>query len=165
MNPPKEINNSANEENNSAKRGKLIGFSNWPRWSALTKAMLIEKDVWDLVSVGQRAVRASNPLWDTQVKEDRMAIGTAMRIIQGGVSDDLFNSIIDLDDSQLMWEKLRSVCSQTGPGVVYSILQELLTYPKINKPKGFEKSVTSFFSEVRFLCNCLRAAITPNKDI
>ena len=102
MNPPKEINNFANEEHSSAKREKLIGFSYWPRWSALTKAMLIEKDVWNLLSVGQRAVRAPNPLWDYQVKEDRMAIGTAMRIIQRGVSDDLFNSVIDLDDPQLM---------------------------------------------------------------
>ena len=57
------------------------------------------------------------------------------------------------------------MCSETGPSVVYSILQELLTYPKINKPKSFEKFVTSVFSEIQFLCNCLRAAITPNIDI
>ena len=54
---------------------------------------------------------------------------------------------------------------QTGPGVIDLILQKLLTYPKINKPKGFEKTITSVFSKVRFLCNCLRVAIIPNKDI
>lgn len=64
-----------------------------------------------------------------------------------------------------MWDKLKSLCSETGLGVVYSILQELLTYPKINKPKGFNKSVTSVFVDVQFLCKRLRAAITPNKDI
>ena len=62
MNPPKEINNSANKENNSAKQEKLIGFSNWPRWSALTKIMLIKKDVWDLISIEQRAVQVPNLL-------------------------------------------------------------------------------------------------------
>ena len=33
-------------------------------------------------------------------------------------------------------------------GIVYSILPKLLIYPKINKPKSFEKSITSVFLEV-----------------
>lgn len=77
-----------------------------------------------------------------------MAIGIATEIIQGGVSDDIFNNIIDKDDPQRMWKKLRAVCSQIEIGIVYSILQELLIYPKINKPKGLDKLVTSVFSEV-----------------
>ena len=36
-----------------------------------------------------------------------------MQIIQKRVNNDLLNSIIDLDDPKLMWEKLRSMCSQT----------------------------------------------------
>lgn len=64
-----------------------------------------------------------------------MAIGTAIRIIQSEVNDDIFNNIIDLEDPRLMWEKLKQVCSETGPGVLYSIQQELLTYPEINKSK------------------------------
>lgn len=48
---------------------------------------------------------------------------------------------------------------------MYFILQKLLTYLKINKPKRFNKSVTSVFVDVQFLCKYLRAAITPNKDI
>lgn len=94
-----------------------------------------------------------------------MAIEIATEIIQGDVSDDLFNNIIDKDDPKVMWEKLKAVCSQVGPSVVYSILQELLTYPKINKPKGFKKPVTSIFAKVRFLVKRLRTAVTPNKDI
>lgn len=86
--------------------------------------MLIEKGFWDVVSAGPRAIRAPNPLWDFRVKENRMEVGKATRIIQEGVIDDLFNSIIDSDEPRLMWEKLRSVCSQTGLGVVYSIPQE-----------------------------------------
>ncbi len=38
-------------------------------------------------------------------------------------------------------------------------------YSKVNKPKGFEKSVTSHFSEVGVLVKQLRAEVTPNRDI
>ena len=71
-----------------------------------------------------------------------------MQIIQGKVSHDLFNTIIDLDKLKLMREKLKSVCSQIGPGAIYSILRELFMYPKINKLKGFEKSIKSVFSKI-----------------
>ncbi len=94
-----------------------------------------------------------------------MAIGIATEIIQGGVSDNLFNNIINKDDPKVMWEKFTAVCSHFGPGVVYLIFQELSTYPKINRPKEFEKPVTSIFAEVRFLVKQLRAAVTPNEDI
>ena len=94
-----------------------------------------------------------------------MAVETATRIIKEGMSDDIFNNIIDITDPKEMWEKLRSACSQVGQGVVYSILQELLNYPRNNKPKGFEKSVMSRFADVQFLMKCLRSAITPNRDI
>lgn len=33
---------------------KLIGFTNWLLWSDFTKAMLIEKDVWDFVETGPK---------------------------------------------------------------------------------------------------------------
>ncbi len=125
--------------------------------------MLIEKDVWDLVETGPRPVPAT--IWEQKTKENRMAVGTATRIIKEGVSDDIFNNIIDVTDPKEMWEKLRAACSQVGQGVVYSILQELLNYPRINKPKGFEKPVMSVFADVRFLVKRLRAAITPNRDI
>ncbi len=38
-------------------------------------------------------------------------------------------------------------------------------YSKVNKPKRFEKSVTSHFSEVGVLVKQLRVAVTPNRDI
>lgn len=136
---------------NGSKQEKLKGFTNWPRWSDLTRAMLIEKDVWDLIEKGLR--QPPTALWEREqkIKKNRMAIGIATRIIKEGVSDDIFNNIIDLTNPQEMWEKLRTVCSQVGQGVVYSILQELLNYLRINKPKGFEKPVMSIFADVRFL--------------
>ena len=150
----------ASDENptgSSAKREKLTGYVNWARWASLTKSMLIEKDVWDLVETGPRPQQQNaSALFDHKTKEDRIAIGTAGRIIREGLSDDLFNNIIDIDDPKEMWAKLKSVCSQVGQGVVYSILQELLNYPKINKPKGYEKSITSVFADVRILTKRLR---------
>lgn len=94
-----------------------------------------------------------------------MAVGTATRIIKEGVSDDIFNNIIDITDPKEMWDKLRAACSQVGQGVVYSILQKLLNYAHINKTKGFEKSVVSRFADVRFLVKRLRAALNPGRDI
>lgn len=51
-----------------------------------------------------------------------MAIGTATWIIKEGVSDDIFNNIIDNTDLKEIWEKLRADCSQVGQGLVYFIL-------------------------------------------
>lgn len=120
----------------------------------------------DLVEIGPQPQQPNaSTLFDHKVKEDRIAVGTAGRIIREGVSDDLFNNIIDIDDPQAMWAKLQSVCSHVGQGEIYSILQELLNYPKVNKPKGYEKTITSIFADVRLLTKRLRAALTPNRDI
>ncbi len=103
--------------------------------------MLIEKDVWDLISTGPRPVRENPDLWSKEVKEDHMAVGTTQRIIREGVSDQIAFNIMDLKDPKEMWDKLKSVCTKVGQGVVYSILRKLLHYPKITKPKGYEKPV------------------------
>lgn len=94
-----------------------------------------------------------------------MAIDILTKIIQGEVSDDFFNNIIDKDTSQVMWEKLKSMCSQTGTAEVYSIFQKLFGYPKVNKSKKFEKSVISHFSKIKVLVKQVRAVVTPNGDI
>ncbi len=97
----------------------------------LTKSMLIEKDVWDLISRGPRPPRQNPKLLTKEVKEDRIAIGIAKRIITEGVNDQIAFNIIDLNDSKDMWEKLKSVCTELDQlGVVYSILQKLFNYPK-----------------------------------
>ena len=48
---------------------------------------------------------------------------------------------------------------------MYSILQELLNYLKINKPKGYNKPVMQIFAEVRYFCKRLRIAISPSRDL
>ena len=97
--------------------------------------MLIKKDVWDLILTGPRPQCENPGLWSKKVKEDRMAVGIAQRIIIEGVSDQIAFNIMDLKDPKEMWDKLKSIYTKVGQGVVYSILQELLHYPKITKPK------------------------------
>lgn len=158
----------AEESNNGgtqAKREKLTGFANWPVWSGITESMLIEKDVWDLVSTGPRPQREHPALFSKEVKEDRMAVGIAQRIIREGVSHQIAFNIMDLKDPKEMWDKLKSICTEVGQGVVYSILQKLLHYPKITKPKGYEKPVMQIFAEVKYLCKRLQTAMTPERDL
>ena len=86
-----------------AKRDKLTRFVNWPLWSILTRSMMIEKDVWDHISKGPQ-----EPI--------------AKRIITEGISDQLAVNIMDFEDPKKMWDKLKTICSEVGQGVVYFIL-------------------------------------------
>ncbi len=70
-----------------------------------------------------------------------MAVGTAQHMIREGVSDQISFNIMDLKDLKEMWDIFKSIYTKVGQGVVYSILQELLYYPKITKPKGYDKPV------------------------
>ena len=128
--------------------------------------MLIEKDIWDLVKTGLRPQQQNaSAVFNHKTKEDQIAIGTTGRIIREGLSNDLFNNIINIDNLKEMWAKLKSVCSQVGQGVVYLILQELLNYSKINKPKGYEKLITSVFADVQILIKWLKAVLIASRDI
>ncbi len=158
----------AEESNNGgtqAKREKLTGFVNWPVWSGITKSMLIEKNVWDLVTTSPQPPRENPGLWSKEIKEDRMTVGTVQRIIREGVNDQIAFNIMDLKDPKEIWDKLKSIYIEVGQGVMYSILQELLHYPKITKPKRYEKPVMQIFAEVKYLCKRLRTTMTPNRDL
>lgn len=69
-----------------------------------------------------------------------------------------------LEDPKEMWDKLKNIYPEVGQGVVYSILQKLLYYPKITKLKGYEKSIMQIFAEVKYLCKRLRMTMTPDRD-
>lgn len=94
-----------------------------------------------------------------------MEIGIATRIINKGVSDDIFNNIIDMTKLQEMLYKLCTTCSHVDQRVVYLLLQELSNYHRNNKPKRVEKPAMSIFANVRFLIKQLQDAITPDRDI
>lgn len=68
--------------------------------------MLISKKVWNLVVTGLQPIINKRALWDHWQKEDQMANGIAIEIIQSKVSDNFFKNIIDEKDFKLM-----TVCS------------------------------------------------------
>ena len=47
---------------------------------------------------------------------------------------------------------LKKIYSEVGQDVVYFVLQEILNYPHIYKPKEYNKSILEIFIGVRFLC-------------
>ena len=122
--------------------------------------MLEEKEVWNVVD-GLRAKPTT--VVQTRKKEKDNAI--ASKIIKQGVSADLYINIIGEKNFQRSWETFRRVCSQVGQGVVYSILKELLNYPRVAKPLGYEKKATTIFAKVKQLVQRLQSAVTEQRSI
>ena len=54
---------------------------------------------------------------------------------------------------------------QVGQGVVYSILKELLNYPRVAKPLGYEKKANIIFAKVKQLVQRLQSALTEQRTI
>lgn len=81
------------------------------------------------------------------------------------MNNNIFNNNIDIDKLQAMWAKLQSVCSHIGQGVMYLIFQKLFDYTKITKPKGYDKTITSVFANVRILTKHHKAALILNRII
>ncbi len=150
---------NSNNRENQANREKLTGFANWPIWSMITKSMLIEKDLWDLVSTCLRPEQQNPALLTKKVKEDRIAVGIAQQIITEDVSNEIAFNIIDFEEPKEMLDKFKSICTKIGQGVIYSIIQELLNYPGINKPKGYNEPVMQIFSK-----STLPIQALPNSD-
>lgn len=150
----------ANDSSDDNKREKLKGFENWPQWADLTQAMLEEKQVWDVVDDTR-----PEPTTAAQTRKKDKDNAIATKIIKQGVSSDLYINIIGERDPHRSWETLRRVCSQVGQGVVYSILKELLNYPRVAKPLGYEKKATAIFAEVKQLVQRLQAAVTEHRTI
>lgn len=59
----------------------------------------------------------------------------AQWIIKKDVSDQIGFNIMNLEDSEKIWDKLKSIYIKVDQEVVYFIPQELFYYPKITKPK------------------------------
>lgn len=64
-----------------------------------------------------------------------MAVVTTQKIIREGVNNQIAFNIVDLKNLKEMWDKLNSIYTEVSQRVVYLILQELLHYLKITKPK------------------------------
>ncbi len=64
-----------------------------------------------------------------------------------------------------MWDKFKSIGTKIAQIVINSILKALLNYPRINKPKGYDKLVIQIFAEVRYLFKRFRTAMTSGRDL
>lgn len=95
-----------------SRRKKFTDFNNWLRLSDLIRAMIVKKNVWDLIETGSKP--ASARIWEQKIKKNQMAVRTATQIIKEGVSDNIFNHIINITNSKEMWKKLRAECSKVG---------------------------------------------------
>lgn len=63
------------------KRKKLTKFAIWPVKSDITKPMLIEKDVWDLVFTRPCYLPNKPRIWAKKAKEDCITVVIAQQII------------------------------------------------------------------------------------
>lgn len=126
----------------------------------LGQSHLKEKEVWDIVE-GTRP----EPTTIAQTKKKNKDNAIATKVIQQGVNSDLYLNIISRRVPQMSWKTLQRVYSQVGQGVVYSILKELLNYPHVAKPLGYEKKATAIFAKVKHLVQRLQAAVTVHRTI
>lgn len=90
----------------------------------------------------QPCLQCKSPsLWMKEIKEDHMAVDIAQRIMRKSINDQVTFNIIDLKGPKEMGDKFKSIYTKVSQGIIYSIFQKLLHYPKINKAKRYKKPV------------------------
>jgi len=95
----------------------------------------------------------------------RSDCAATIRTIKESISDDMHTLVVGEMDPKALWNKLKDSCNKKGQGVVYAILQEMLNYPKITKPKGYDKAVIQSCAEVKTLARRLRDSIAEGKNV
>lgn len=68
----------------------------------LIKSMLIEKNLWNLISNRSCPIRGPNSSWNKENKEDKMIIEIVQKIIIKGVSSQIAFNIMDIDNQKKM---------------------------------------------------------------
>lgn len=144
-------------------RGRLKGLDNWHRWADLTRIRLQEKGVWDLVDGTRAALLDNASNYDTKVRT--METAMALRIIKQGVGPDLYDKILDEDSPKNAWATLERASTQVGQAVIFSLVRELINYPRLNKQQGFEKQTFQIFGEVKQIMRRLQAAIKDEQTL
>lgn len=87
----------------------------------ITKSMIIEKDIWDLILTSPRPKYPNFILFLKEAKKDQMVMGIAWQIILKSINDQIAFNIMDLKDLKKMWEKLTNICSGIDQDMVYLI--------------------------------------------
>lgn len=120
------------------KREQLCSFENWPQWTDLTQAILKKKEIWDMVDRSYM-----EPIITIQTQKKVKGNTVTFKLIKQGVNSDLYINIIREMNPQRSQKTLHQVCFQVGQGIINSIFKELLNYPRIAKPLGYEKKSTT----------------------
>lgn len=71
---------------------------------------------------------------------------------------------MDINNPKDMWDILTKICLEVGQGMVYSVLQNILNYPRVKKPKRCDKSAIEIFVEVRFFSKRLKAVMIARRN-
>lgn len=107
----------------------------------------------------------ADPTTATQTRKKERNNSIVFKIIKQRVNGNLYINIIWEKNPQRSWETLYQIRSQVDQGVVYSILKELLNYPRVAKPLGYNKKANIIFAEVRQLVQRLQSAVIKQKTI
>lgn len=94
-----------------------------------------------------------------------MTIKIVWKIIIEGVSSLINFNIIDINNLKEIWDTLKKICSKVSQRVVYSVLQEIFNYPRIHKPKKYNKSVVEIFAEVYFFYKWLKVVMISRSNL
>ena len=83
---------------------KLSGTVDYRRWAAVVKVVLIDKDVWDIVS----RVRRRPTAVAEQLKWDK-ANNKALKVLFTSVSDEQLAYVIEEDLAENVWNRLKTL--------------------------------------------------------
>src|SRR5437764_6574205 len=98
---------------------KLSGTADYRRWAAIMKVVLIDKEVWDVVSGVRRrpSAEAEQSVWDK-------ANNKALKILFTSVSDEQVAYVIEEDLAENVWNRLKTLHGQTSDERLWQLLQE-----------------------------------------
>ena len=98
---------------------KLSGTVDYRHWAAVVKVVLIDKDVWDIVSgVRRRPTAVAEQLeWDK-------ANNKALKVLFTSVSDEQLAYVIEEDLAENVWNRLKTLHGQTSDERHWQLLQE-----------------------------------------
>ena len=72
---------------------------------------------------------------------------------------------MDINSPKDVWDKFKKSCLKVDQDVVYFVLQEILNYPCIQKPKRYDKSTLEIFAKVRFFYKQLKVVMTAKRNL
>lgn len=87
-----------------------------------------------------------------RIKKDRIVIKIVQKIIIEGVSSQITFNIININNSKEMQDIVKRIYLEVDQKILYFILQEILNYRCIYKPKEYDKPAIKIFVKVYFFC-------------